>query len=150
MARIHIARNGSVVGVHEEHEVPALVALGEVRRTDHWWRQGMRGWERVGATFDAPRPAAPAPATRPSPAPAAAAAAPSRPSKPAGHLRYTCLRCKHRFEAPKVEKDGSFLAELFYWAISPIAGGFYTAGRVLGTKQLCPKCDSEQLNDEPW
>ena len=148
MARIHIARGGSVIGVHEEHAVPALVALGEVRRTDHWWREGMRSWERVGATFDAPRPpSAPAapPASRPAPA-----AAPARPSKPAGHLRYTCLRCQHRFAEPKVEKEGSFLAELFYWAISPVAGGFYTAGRVLGTKHLCPRCDSEQLNDEPW
>ena len=78
------------------------------------------------------------------------AAPAARPAKPAGHLRYTCLRCKHRFEEPKVQKEGSLLAELFYWAISPVAGGFYTAGRVLGTKQLCPKCDSEQLNDEPW
>ena len=147
MVRIHIARNGSVIGVHEEHAVPALVALGEIRRTDHWWREGMKGWERVGATFDAPRPAAPSAAVVAPPSPAAPAA---RPAKPAGHLRYTCLRCKHRFEEPKVQKEGSLLAELFYWAISPVAGGFYTAGRVLGTKQLCPKCDSEQLNDEPW
>lgn len=141
MARIHIARAGKVIGVHEEHAVPALVALGEVRRTDHWWTQGMGSWERVGATFDAPRTAAPAP----TPAPA-----PAKPSKPAGHLRYTCTRCQYRFNEPKEHKEGSTLAELFYWLVSPVAGGFYTAGRALGTKQLCPKCDSEQILDEPW
>lgn len=133
MAKVHIARDGKIIGSHDEHAVPALVALGEVRRTDHWWRRGMRVWQVVGRTFDAP------------------AAAPARPAPgPAGHVRYTCLRCGNRFAEPKVVKDGSLLTELFYWAISPVAGGLYTASRALGTKQMCPRCDSEQINDEPW
>lgn len=144
MVRIHIARGGKIIGVHDEHAVPALVALGEIRRDDYWWGKGRRSWERIGSTFDAPRPAAP-------PAPATALpSGRSTPLKPPNHLRYSCTRCQHRFEEPKVIKDGSTLAELFYWLVSPIAGGFYTAGRALGTKHLCPQCDSEQIVDEPW
>jgi len=144
MVRIHIARGGKIIGVHDEHAVPALVALGEIRRDDFWWRQGKASWEPIGSTFDAPRPAAAS--TRPTSSPSPSAI----PTKPPHHLRYHCTRCRHRFDEPKVNKDGSTLAELFYWLVSPIAGGFYTAGRALGTKHLCPQCDSEQIVDEPW
>lgn len=129
MAAIHIARKGKVIGKHEDHELPALVALGQVLRTDHWWKAGMREWLPVGSTFDPP-------ATR-------------RP-RPEHHLRYTCERCGTRFDEPRVEKSGSFLAEAFYWIISPVAGGFYTAGRALSATKRCPNCGSENLRDDPW
>lgn len=133
MAKVHIARDGKILGSHDEHAVPALIALGEIRRTDHWWRRGMRSWEVVGRTFDPPaNPAAPPPA------------------RPPGHLRFTCLRCQNRFNEPREIREGSLLTELFYWAISPVAGGLYTASRALGTRRVCPRCDSEQLSDEPW
>lgn len=144
MVRIHIARDGKIIGVHEEHAVPALIALGEVKREDFWWRQGKASWERIGGTFDAPRPAAVSPSTSRSPSVGAV------PVKPPNHLRYGCTRCQHRFDEPTVVKDGSTLTEIFYWLVSPIAGGFYTAGRALGTKHRCPKCASEQIVDEPW
>jgi hypothetical protein len=142
MAKVHIARDGKIIGSHDEHAVPALVALGEVRRTDHFWRRGMGAWAVVGRTFDRPAaipgsPAATPPAAQPVP-------------RPAGHIRFTCLRCGNRFNEPREVKTGSFLTELFYWAISPVAGGLYTAGRALSTRQTCPRCDSEQINDEPW
>jgi hypothetical protein len=139
MSKLHIARDGKILGAHDEHALAALIALGEIRRTDHWWRRGMRSWEVVGRTFDPPAavvPGAPA-ATKPL-------------TRPAGHLRFSCLRCGNRFEEPKEVRSGSLLAELFYWAISPIAGGLYTAGRALSTSRTCPRCDSEQINDEPW
>lgn len=142
MAKVFIAREGKILGSHDEHAIPALIALGEIRRTDHWWRRGMGSWEVVGRTFD--RPAA-----------SAAPAAPATPSvaavpRPEGHIRFTCLRCGNRFHEPKEVKTGSLLTELFYWAISPVAGGLYTAGRALSTRRTCPRCDSEQINDEPW
>ena len=128
-ATIHIARKGRIIGRHAEHELPALVSLGQVQRTDHWWRAGMREWLPVGSTFDPP-------ATR-------------RP-RPEDHLRYTCERCGSRFDQPKVEQDGNVLTELFYWLISPVAGGFYTAGRALSATKRCPNCGSEHLVDDPW
>lgn len=142
MAKVHIAREGKILGSHDEHAIPALIALGEIRRTDHWWRRGMGSWERVGRTFDRPAPA-------PGPAAPAAPTTPAVP-RPEGHVRFTCLRCGNRFQEPKEVKTGSLLTELFYWAISPVAGGLYTAGRALGTRRCCPRCDSEQINDEPW
>jgi len=143
MAKVHIARDGKIIGSHDEHAVPALIALGEIRRTDHWWRRGMRVWQVVGRTFDPPPPAAPAVS-------AAAPAAPAPVPRPQGHIRYTCLRCGNRFREPKEVRTGSLLTELFYWAISPVAGGLYTAGRALSTRHTCPRCDSEQIKDEPW
>lgn len=143
MAKVHIARDGKIIGSHDAHAVPALVALGEVRRTDHFWLRGMGAWQVVGRTFDRPAPPAGSPAS-------ARPASPQPIPRPEGHIRFTCLRCGNRFQEPKEVKTGSLLTELFYWAISPVAGGLYTAGRALSTRQTCPRCDSEQVKDEPW
>jgi len=103
MAKIHIARNGKIIGEHDEHAVTALVALRQILPTDHWWKKGMTRWLPIGSTFNPPE---------------------TRRPKPDNHLRYTCERCGTRFNEPVEQKSGSVLTELFYWICSPIAGGF--------------------------
>jgi hypothetical protein len=129
MAKIHIARNGKIIGEHDEHAVTALVALRQILPTDHWWKKGMARWLPIGSTFNPPE---------------------TRRPKPDNHLRYTCERCGTRFNEPVEQKSGNVLTELFYWICSPIAGGFYTAGRALSAQKHCPNCASQQLRDEPW
>lgn len=39
-----IARNGVEIGEYKPELIPALMEAGVLRRTDHYWTQGMSGW----------------------------------------------------------------------------------------------------------
>lgn len=54
MSRVHISRNGNLIGVHAESEIHGLLQDGTVALTDHYWTEGMDSWASVG-TRDWPR-----------------------------------------------------------------------------------------------
>lgn len=41
---VHIARDGEIIGEHEESELEALARSGELQTTDHYWHEGMEEW----------------------------------------------------------------------------------------------------------
>ncbi len=141
---IHIAREGVVLGRYPEADLPVLLGAGTVRRTDHYWKHGMRGWLVVGRTFDPPAPAAtPAPQSAPQPA--------SKPvPRPMRRLRYECLRCGHKSNTVKEEKPGNFVMEVCTWLVNPFVGGLYTVSREAGKKYRCVNCSSEHMTEEVW
>ena len=49
---IHVARHGVIMGKYQRADVIALIASGQVLRTDHYWSRGLPGWQLIGATFD--------------------------------------------------------------------------------------------------
>ncbi len=68
---IHVARQGVVIGKYNRADLIALLASGQVLRSDHYWSRGMAGWKAVGSEFDdvsgsstSPREAAVAPAAQ--------------------------------------------------------------------------------------
>ena len=42
---IHIARAGVVIGKYKSSEVLSLFSSSELKPTDHYWQEGMAGWE---------------------------------------------------------------------------------------------------------
>ena len=49
---IHVARRGVIMGKYQRADVIALIASGQILRTDHYWSRGLPGWQLIGATFD--------------------------------------------------------------------------------------------------
>jgi DNA-directed RNA polymerase subunit RPC12/RpoP len=136
---IHIARAGVVLGRYPEADLPVLLGAGTVRRTDHFWKAGMRGWLVVGRTFDPPATPSPRPSSPAKPVP-----------RPMRQLRYECLRCGHRANSVKEEKPGNFIMEVCTWLVNPFVGGLYTVSREAGKKYRCVNCSSEHMTEEVW
>ena len=45
--QISVARQGKTIGTYDAFTFGKLVASGEIHATDHYWKQGMAGWELV-------------------------------------------------------------------------------------------------------
>jgi len=54
---VTFARDGQEIARHEEAEVAALLAAGQLLATDHYWHEGMAAWGTVGErVWPAPDP----------------------------------------------------------------------------------------------
>jgi hypothetical protein len=45
--KVHIARQGSIIGCFDFEQIPTLIGTGEVLTTDFWWKSGMDDWKGV-------------------------------------------------------------------------------------------------------
>ena len=57
---VYIARNGAEIGECRRGDVAALVAEGELLKTDHYWHAGMENWQQLEQLLASERPKAPA------------------------------------------------------------------------------------------
>ncbi len=61
---VKIARNGVEIGEYKAELIPALLEAGVLKKTDHYWAQGMAGWISLGQFLPA-APSMPKAATKP-------------------------------------------------------------------------------------
>jgi len=132
---VHVSRGGAIIGKYPLQDMPVLLGAGTVLLTDYFWQEGMARWELVSSRFQAPN--VPPPVAKP-------------PASLAGTDRFYCLRCKSYFPQPVERRKGSFMTEVFYWMVSPIAGGLYAIGNEMSKTQHCPRCNSRQIREEVW
>jgi membrane protein YdbS with pleckstrin-like domain len=61
MNTVTVARDGQELGSYSESELPNLVAVGALYRTDYYWQDGMPEWRPLADIIPVPRALAPPP-----------------------------------------------------------------------------------------
>ena len=51
---VKIARNGAEIGEYKAELIPALIEAGVLKKTDHYWTQGMSGWLHLSQLLPQP------------------------------------------------------------------------------------------------